>query len=95
MLGTDVAQKVGSLIISLALESGAFKSGLSASEKELKAASRRIEAVGKSMQGVGQKLSLAVSLPLLALGRSAIKAASESHEDTMPAEYRRMCWRAS
>lgn len=48
-----MATKVGSLIISLALESGAFKSGLSHTERQLKASTKRMEALGKSMKGLG------------------------------------------
>lgn len=73
-----MATKVGSLIISLALESGAFKSGLSASDKALKASVKRMEALGKSMQGIGRNMSLAVTLPLAALAKSSIAAAMES-----------------
>ena len=73
-----MATKVGSLIISMALESGAFKSGLSATEKQLKASAKRMEALGKSMKGLGQSMSLAVTLPLAALGKVSIDAALQS-----------------
>lgn len=73
-----MATKVGSLIISLALESGAFKSGLNNSEKALRASTKRIEAMGKSMKEVGTKLSLAVSLPLAALAKASIDEARQS-----------------
>lgn len=75
-----MAQKVGSLLISLALESGAFKSGLNASEKQLQASAKRIAAVGNAMKGVGQSLSLAVTLPLAGLAAASIKAAIESKD---------------
>ena len=75
-----MAQRVGSLIINLALESGAFKSGLSATEKQLKASAKRIAAVGNAMKGVGQTLSLAVTAPLAGLAAASIKAAIESKD---------------
>lgn len=67
-----MATKVGSLIIDLALESGAFSSGLSKSEKQLKATAKRIEAVGATMADIGAKMSMAVTLPMIAIGKAAI-----------------------
>jgi len=75
-----VASKIGSLLISLGLESGALSSGLSAAEKQVRAASKRIAAVGQTMQGVGQKMSLAVTIPLVALGKASVAAAMESRD---------------
>ena len=75
-----MAQRVGSLIINLALESGAFKSGLNATEKQLQASAKRIAAVGNAMKGVGKTLSLAVTLPLAGLAAASIKAAIESKD---------------
>lgn len=75
-----MAQRVGSLLITLGLESGAFKSGLNQAERELRAASKRIAAVGETMKGVGQKMSLAVTLPLIAIGKASIDAAKESRD---------------
>jgi hypothetical protein len=75
-----MTSKVGSLIISLALESGAFKSGLTASEKDLKAATKRMAAIGDSLKGFGQSMSLAVTLPFAALAKSSIDAAMQSKD---------------
>ena len=75
-----MATKVGALLISLGLESGAFKSGLTDAQKELRKATKRFEAVGESMQSLGQKMSLAVTVPLVALGAASVKAAMESRE---------------
>ncbi len=74
------ATLLGSLLVSLGLESGEFKSGLSAAEKELRAAQRRIEKVGQNMANLGKNLSLAVSAPLVALGVASVKAAKESQD---------------
>lgn len=73
-----MAQLLGSLLVSLGLETGAFKSGLDASEKQLRATTKRIENVGKSMQSFGAKMSLAVTLPMIALGKASVTAAMES-----------------
>ncbi len=75
-----MAINVGSLLISLGIESGEFKSGLSNAEKEFKRSTKRIEAIGNSMGKIGQKLSLAVTAPLVALGVVSVKAAAESRD---------------
>lgn len=75
-----MANLIGSLIIALGLDSGAFKSGLQTSEKELRAARKRIEASGKALADFGQNMSLAVTLPLTAIGTAAVKAAMESRD---------------
>lgn len=67
-------------MVSLGLDSGAFKSGLDASEKQLRASTKRIEAVGKSMAGLGKSLSLGVTAPLAAIGVASVKAAIESQQ---------------
>ncbi len=75
-----MATLLGSLLVQLGLESGEFRSGLSAAEKELKASQRRIEKTGEGMAALGAKLSLAVTLPLLALGKASVAAAMESKD---------------
>lgn len=75
-----MATLLGSLLVSLGLESGEFKSGLSAAEKELQRATKRIQAIGQNMADVGKNLSLAVSVPLIALGKTAVTAAMESRD---------------
>lgn len=75
-----MAQRIGSLIISLALESGAFRSGLDASEKDLRKATKRMEALGESMRGIGERLSLAVTAPLAAFAGFSVKVASDAAE---------------
>lgn len=75
-----MAQKIGSLIISLALESGAFRSGLDASQKELRDATKRMQALGESMRGIGQNLSLAVTAPLTALAAKSVQGFVEQEQ---------------
>lgn len=67
-----MATKVGSLIVSLALESGSFKSGLDKSTAELRKAEKHIREVGQNMADLGKGLSLAVTVPMIAIGRQAI-----------------------
>jgi len=75
-----MATTIGSLLINLGLETGAFKSGLTNADKELKAATRRMAQAGKDMQDLGQKLTIGVTAPLAAFGGFAVKAASEANE---------------
>jgi hypothetical protein len=75
-----VATLLGSLLVSLGLESGEFKSGLSATEKQMRATQKRIEGIGKGMVDLGGKLSLAVTAPLAALATASVKAALESQD---------------
>lgn len=71
---------LGSLLVSLGLESGEFKSGLDAAEKQMRVAAKRIEAVGTRMQTLGRNLALGVTLPLAAVGAAAFKTASDVQE---------------
>jgi hypothetical protein len=64
--------QIGSLLIKLGLDSGAFKSGLSVSERELKASTKRIRAIGNDLQGFGAKLSVGVTVPLIALAKKSV-----------------------
>jgi hypothetical protein len=70
-----MAETVGSLLVRLGLDSGAFRSGLSVAEKDFKAAQRRFEKIGEGMQSFGKKLSVGLTLPLTALGAAAVKGA--------------------
>lgn len=71
-----MATVLGSLLVELGLESGAFKSGLTAAQKELRKAQKGFEQVGQSMSDFGSKLSVAVTAPLVAMGVAAVKGAT-------------------
>ena len=75
-----MATLLGSLLVSLGLESGEFRSGLSQAEKELRSAQKRFENIGKGMADLGAKMSLAVTLPLVAFGKQAVEAALGSRD---------------
>jgi TP901 family phage tail tape measure protein len=61
---------VGSLLIKLGLNSAAFTSGLDRSTK-------RLTALGSDLKGLGTKMSVGITLPLVALGTAAIKTAND------------------
>ncbi|PKB19660.1 hypothetical protein B0I00_1900 [Novosphingobium kunmingense] len=75
-----MATKVGSLLISLALESGAFSSGLKKAEKDMRDSVRRIQQVGEGMAQLGGRLSVAVTAPLTAFAALSVKAGSDAAE---------------
>ena len=68
-----MATMLGSLLVSLGLDSGAFKSGLAGAEKELARAQKRIEKVGEGMVDFGTKMSMAVTVPMIGLIQQSIK----------------------
>lgn len=75
-----MATMLGSLLVSLGLESGEFKSGLDAAEKQMRASAKRIERIGANMARTGQNLTLAVTAPLAAMGVASFRAASDAAE---------------
>lgn len=75
-----MATVLGSLLISLGLDSGEFRSGMTQAERELVQSQKRIEKVGAAMQDVGQRLTLGLTVPLVAFGGFAVKAASDAAE---------------
>lgn len=75
-----MATLLGSLLVSLGLDSGEFRSGLTATERQLRASTKRIEALGKSMGDIGQKMSVAVTLPLIALSTKAVQGFQDQQQ---------------
>ncbi len=73
--GNVIATVVGSILVSMGLESGNLKSGLSDVQKRMAATQKSFEQVGQRMQSVGKTMSLAVTAPLVAMGASSMKAA--------------------
>lgn len=74
------ATMLGSLLVSLGLESGEFRSGLQAAEKDLRKSIKAIEAAGAKVGQIGRNLTLGVTLPLAAIGAAAFKTASDLAE---------------
>jgi hypothetical protein len=75
-----MATLLGSLLVSLGLESGQFKSGLTEAQKEFRRAQRSFEQTAKSMQSIGTRLSLAVTAPIILIGKRSFDAAMKSKE---------------
>lgn len=75
-----MATLLGSLLVSLGLDSAQFKSGMSEAERSVVSLQRKFQRVGQSMSNIGQKMSLGVTLPVAAFSGAAIKAASDAEE---------------
>lgn len=72
-----MASLLASLLIKLGLDSADLRSGLSDAERDVRTASQRIAAIGNAMVSTGQKLTMAVTLPMMALGGMAVQGALE------------------
>lgn len=68
-----MATILGSLLVSLGLESGTFKSGLTEAQKEMRRTQKQFEKIGRGMQQFGAKLTVGVTAPLIGLGAVAVK----------------------
>jgi len=75
-----MATILGSLLVSLGLESGTFKSGLTEAQKEMRRTQRQFEKIGQGMQQFGTKLTLGVTAPLIGLGAVAVKGFVEQEK---------------
>lgn len=73
-----MAIKIGSLLIRLAVEHGILQEGLARSERDIAKTTKQIERRGREIADFGQKMSLAVTVPILALAGTSITAAKES-----------------
>lgn len=68
-----MATLLGSLLVELGLESGTFKSGLTAAQKEMRRTQQQFEKIGQGMQQFGAKLTAGVTAPLVGIGALAVK----------------------
>lgn len=68
---------LGSLLISLGLESGQFKSGLTQADKDLKKATKSWERTGQSISAMGQNLTMSLTPALIGIGAAAVKGAND------------------
>lgn len=73
-----MAIKIGSLLIRLAVEHGILQEGLARSERDVAKTTKAIQRRGQEIADFGQKMSLAVTLPIVGLAGASIKAAKES-----------------
>lgn len=70
-----MATLLGSLLVKLGLDMTEFRSGLTASEKELRKAQRSIERAGREMENLGAQMAAVITLPLIAAGAAVAKTA--------------------
>ncbi len=75
-----MATLLGSLLVSLGLDSAEFKSGLTDAEKQLRSTTKRFEKIGSNISNLGRNLTLGLTAPLAAFGVASFKAAAESKD---------------
>lgn len=75
-----MATMLGSLLVSLGLESAQFKRGSREAEKSMQTLSQRMQQVGASMQSIGARMSVAVTAPLAIFGKTAFDAGVQARE---------------
>lgn len=74
------AAEVGSLRVTLGLDSAQFTNGMTAAEKRLRDVGKTMQSVGAKMAGIGAGMTAAITGPLIAVGFAASKAATEAAE---------------
>lgn len=67
-----MAVKIGSLLIRLAVEHGLLQEGLAIAEKDVAKTTKAIQRRGREIADFGKNLSLAVSVPMAAIAKSAV-----------------------
>ena len=75
-----MATVLGSLLVSLGLESAQFRKGMTDAERSMKVTQQKFDKIGSQMANMGKNLSLAVTAPLAAFGGLSFKAASDAAE---------------
>jgi hypothetical protein len=75
-----MANLLASLLVSLGLDSGEFRSGLTQAQKEMRKTQKQFEKIGASMQGIGTKLTIGVTAPLALFSKGAVQAAIDAEE---------------
>lgn len=71
---------IGALRVTLGIDASQFENGAKGATRRAKQMQRDFESVGKGITKAGQVLSVGLTLPFVALMRSAIPAAKESRE---------------
>lgn len=79
-----MATVLGSLLVSLGLESANFRKGLSDADRQMQRAQQKFQRIGKQMASVGKAFSAGITAPVLgaaaAFTRAAGKMADEARE---------------
>ncbi|MGB7407149.1 MAG: phage tail tape measure protein [Pontixanthobacter sp.] len=75
-----MATMLGSLMISLGLDSAKFKRGMSDAERQMVVSQKKFAKVGRNMANAGKTLSLGITAPFLAFSGLSFKAATDAEE---------------
>ena len=73
-----MATNLGTLIYELSLDSKEFMKAITDSEASVESVGKKLDSFGESAKKVGEKLSIGVTLPIVALGTAAIKMAGDA-----------------
>lgn len=68
---------IGALRVVLGIDTAAFEDGLSKAQKELARAGAGLQKIGRQMESVGARLSVGLTVPLVAMGAGALKASAD------------------
>jgi hypothetical protein len=71
---------IGALRVVLGLDSATFIDGADAAARRMQTLQAQLARVGQRMQAVGARMTLGVTLPLVAIGTQALQAARESEQ---------------
>lgn len=71
------ATLLGSLLVSLGMESSNFKKGMTDLERSMKVTQQKFQKLGDRMQSVGKSMTLGITAPLAGVGLAAGKAAND------------------
>lgn len=75
-----MATMLGSLLISLGLNSGQFTKGMSDADRELVKFQKQAQRTAGALKDLGAKMTVGITAPLVAFGGFAVKAASDAAE---------------
>lgn len=75
-----MATLLGSLLISLGLDSGKFRTGMTEAEKATVKFQKQMERTAGAMKDLGARMTLGITAPLAAFGAFSVNAASDAAE---------------
>jgi len=68
---------IGQLRVILGMDTASFEKGLTDAQRQMARANRNLERMGQRMESVGKSISIAVTLPILAVGGAALGMAAK------------------
>lgn len=75
-----MAESLGSAVLDLRANAGAFNRGIDGAKRKARSLDQTFVQVGRNMSRVGQRMTLGITLPLALLGAQALKSAANAEE---------------